>query len=68
MKLAKYYLEQVAHADQLQTIAFVIFFLLFVAVMIWVITGPKKMYAENGMMPLENDDVMENFDNNNKIE
>jgi len=68
MKLAKYYLNQVANADHLQAIVSVIFFVIFLFIIAWVIFGPKKMYTENGDLPLEDNDMMENFDNNNKIE
>lgn len=68
MKLAKYYLNQVANADHLQAIVSVIFFIFFLIIVAWVVFGPKKFYAENGNMPLEDSDMMENFDNNNKIE
>ncbi len=71
MKLAKHYLEQVAYANHLQSIALIIFFVLFAAAMIWILTGPNKMYAENGNLPLEDDDFdsfTDNFENNTKTE
>lgn len=68
MKLAKYYLNQVANADHLQTIVGVVFFIIFTIIIAWVILGPKKMYIENGNMPLEDNDMKENYDNNSKIE
>ena len=68
MKLAKHYLEQVAMADHLQNIAFIIFFVLFLVGVTWVIIGPKKMYEENGNMPLDDDGIVENMDINNKTQ
>jgi len=68
MKLAKHYLNLVANADSLQSVVSVFFFLLFMAILIWVIMGKKKMYAENGNMPLQDDDLVDNLENNNKIE
>jgi cbb3-type cytochrome oxidase subunit 3 len=68
MKLAKHYLNQVAFADQLQSIAFVIFFILFLIILVWIITGEKKMYLDNGNMPLEDNDFVNNFENNNKTD
>ena len=68
MKLAKHYLNLVANADNLQTIASIFFFILFMVILIWVIFGEKKMYAENGNMPLKEDELVDNFDNNSKIE
>ncbi len=68
MKLAKHYLEQVAYADQLQTIAFVIFFVLFLIILFWIITGDKKAYQQKGFMPLQEDEFLTNMENNNKTE
>lgn len=68
MKLAKHYLNQVAHADQLQTVAFIIFFVLFLIILFWVLSGEKKMYAENGTLPLEDDEFASNIDKNHKTD
>lgn len=68
MKLAKHYLSQVAHADQLQTIAFVIFFIMFVSILYWILSGDKKTYEENGNMPLQEDEFAANFENNHKTD
>ncbi|MBN2745646.1 MAG: cbb3-type cytochrome c oxidase subunit 3 [Bacteroidales bacterium] len=68
MKLAKHYLEQVAYADQLQTIAFVIFFVLFLIILFWILTGDKKTYHQKGFMPLQEDEFVTNIENNNKTE
>ena len=37
-------------------------------ILIWVILGEKKMYVDNGNMPLKEDELVDNFDNNSKIE
>ncbi len=68
MKLVKHYLNQVAYADQLQSAAFVIFFILFTAIVIWVIVGDKKHYTDRGNMPLQDDDFVDSFENNHKTD
>jgi cbb3-type cytochrome oxidase subunit 3 len=67
MKLAKHYLNQVAAADELQSIAFVIFFALFIGIVIFIVTGNKKAYRDHGNLPLE-DEFASNIENNHKTD
>jgi len=67
MKLAKHYLNQIAYADELQSIAFIIFFALFVTIVVFIVTGDKKAYSNHGNLPLE-DEFASNIENNHKTD
>lgn len=68
MKLVRHYLTQIDFADSLQSIVSLIFFLFFLSIIYFIVTGNKKSYSQYGNLPLEEDDVMVNEDNNNKNE
>lgn len=57
MKLVIHYLEQVEFADKFQSWAFLFFFVLFIAIAIWVFSGEKELYESNGNLPLQEDDL-----------
>lgn len=55
MKFINNYLQNIENIDKLQSGVFVFFFVLFIAVVAWVMIGDKKMYQDNGKLPLDDD-------------